>query len=81
MLIVGLTPYFLARLICTNCLERACRSTTTPVVERRRLTPRSSQWNGSLNRSELEVQFLEAPEQKGAVPFEPTIACRAVLGL
>ena len=42
---------------------------------------RSSQWNGSLNRSELEVQFLEAPEQKGAVPFEPTIACRTVLGL
>jgi transposase len=41
---------------------------------------RSSQWNGSLNRSELEVQFLEAPEQKGAVPFEPTIACRTVLG-
>ena len=42
---------------------------------------RSSQWNGSLNRSELEVQFLEAPEQKGAVPFEPTSACRTVLGL
>jgi hypothetical protein len=42
---------------------------------------RSSQWNGSLNRSELEVQFLEAPEQKSAVPFEPTIACRTVLGL
>jgi hypothetical protein len=38
-------------------------------------------WNGSLNRSELEVQFLEAPEQEGAVPFEPTIACRTVLGL
>ena len=42
---------------------------------------RSSHWNGSLNRSELEVQFLEAPEQKGAVPFESTIACRTVLGL
>jgi hypothetical protein len=39
------------------------------------------QWNGSLNRSELEVQFLEAPEQKGAVPLEPTIVCRTVLGL
>lgn len=34
-----------------------------------------------LNRSELEVQFVEAPEQKGAVPFEPTSACRTVLGL
>ena len=42
---------------------------------------RSSRWNGSLNRSELEVQFLEAPEQKGGVPFEPTSACRTVLGL
>jgi hypothetical protein len=42
---------------------------------------RSSQWNGSLNRSELEVQFLEAPEQKRPVPFEPTIACRTVLSL
>jgi len=40
-----------------------------------------SQWNGSLNRSELEVQFLEAPEQKGPVPVEPTIGCRTVLGL
>jgi hypothetical protein len=44
-------------------------------------TRRSSQWNGSLNRSELEVQFVEAPEQKGAVPFEPTSACRTVLRL
>jgi hypothetical protein len=44
-------------------------------------TSRVLQWNGSLNRSELEVQFLEAPEQKGAVPFEPTSACRTVLGL
>jgi hypothetical protein len=42
---------------------------------------RALQWNGSLNRSELEVQFLEAPEQKGAVPFELTSACRTVLGL
>lgn len=42
---------------------------------------RSSRWNCSLNRSELEVQFLEAPEQKGAVPFEPTSARRTVLGL
>jgi hypothetical protein len=39
------------------------------------------QRNGSLNRSELEMQFLEAPEQKGAVPLEPTIVCRTVLGL
>ena len=39
------------------------------------------QRNGSLNRSELEMQFREAPEQKGAVPLEPTIVCRTVLGL
>lgn len=37
--------------------------------------------NGSLNGSELEVQFLEAPEQEGTVPFEPTSACRTVLGV
>ena len=37
--------------------------------------------NGSLNRSELQVQFLEAPKQESSVPFEPTIACRTVLSL
>ena len=40
-----------------------------------------SRWGGSLNRSELQVQFLEAPEQKGTVPFQPTIARWTVLGL
>lgn len=48
---------------------------------RRMPARRSSQGNGSLNWTELQVQFLEAPEQKGAVPFEPTIACQAVVGL
>jgi hypothetical protein len=52
-----------------------------PVVELLRLTRRSSQWNGSLNRSEFDVQFLEAPEQKRAVPFQPPIARRTVLSL
>jgi hypothetical protein len=62
------------RPVCTNSAPRGVASNATA-------TQMMEAWNGSLNRSELEVQFLEAPEQKGAVPFEPTSACRTVLGL